>query len=270
MGIELTQRNLRLIIRIGKHSLSFATLDPALASAPPSFQPYVVKSGMSMAANLREALKGADLRDQGIRRAQVLLDVPVLMVPVEQFQENEMPELYRHAFPGHDQETVLYNVLPDLNAVTVFAINKDLKLVIDDNFSDTNFIVAMSPVWRHLYQRSFTGARNKLYGYFRERRLDVFSFQQSRFKFCNQFEVSNAHDILYFLLYVWNQLLLQPEHDELHLVGDLPEQEWLMDQLRRYLQKVYKINPSAELHQAPVTEVKGMPFDLMTLLTKGR
>ncbi len=270
MEIEQNQRNLRLVIRIGKHSLSFASIAPALSSAPVTFQPYVVKSGMSMAANLREALKGADLRSQDICKVQVLMDVPVLMVPVEQFQEPDIVELYRYAFPGHDQDAVLYNVLPDLNAVTVFAMNKDLKLVVDDNFSDAKFIVAMSPVWRHLYQRSFTGARNKLYGYFRERRLDVFSFQQNRFKFCNQFEVNNAHDILYFLLYVWKQLMLQPEHDELHLVGDLPEQEWLMDELRRYLQKVYKINPSAELHQAPATGVKGMPFDLMTLLTKGR
>jgi len=270
MLTEQSQRHIRLIIRIGKHSLSFATVEPAQAEASVTYEPYVVKSGMSMAANLREALKGADLAAQGIRKVQVLIDVPVLMVPVEQFQEQDMSEMYRHAFPGREQEAVLYNVLPDLNAVTVFSMNKDLKLVVDDNFSGSQFVVAMSPVWRHLYQRSFTGARAKLYGYYRERRLDIFAFQKNRFKFCNQFEVHHAHDVLYFLLYVWKQLMLQPEYDELHLVGDLPDQEWLVDEVRRYVQKAYVINPSAEFNSAPATQVKGMPFDLMTLLTKGR
>jgi hypothetical protein len=82
--------------------------------------------------------------------------------------------------------------------------------------------------------------------------------------------VHHAHDALYFLLYVWKQLMLQQETDELHLVGELPEQEWLMGELKKYVQKVYVINPSAEFNRAPATKIKGMPFDLMTLLTKGR
>ena len=69
----------------------------------------------------------------------------------------------------------------------------------------------MTPVWRHLHQRSFTGHRNKLYGYFHSKRLDLFSFQQNRFKFCNSFEASHAYDALYFLLYTWKLLRLEAE-----------------------------------------------------------
>ena len=107
-------------------------------------------------------------------------------------------------------------------------------------------------------------------GYFHDKQLDIFSFQQNRFKFCNSFETSRANDSLYFLLYVWKQLNLQPEHDEMHLVGDIPEKDWLLDELRKYLQKAYVINPTAEFNRAPATLIKGMPFDLMTLFTKGR
>jgi len=103
-----------------------------------------------------------------------------------------------------------------------------------------------------------------------DQKLEIFSFRQNRFKFYNQFETSHAYDVLYFLLYVWKQQQLNPEYDELHLVGELPEQEWLVGELRKYLQNVYVINPSAEFNRAPATKIKGMPFDLMTLLTKGR
>ena len=260
----------RLTIRVGKNTLSFTTTDATNTEQPITYEPYVVKSGVSMAANLREAFKTSDLLTTGARRAQVLIDSKPLLVPVEQFQESDIETHYRHSFAQSQQDSVTYNVLPDLNAVAIFSINKDLRLVINDHFSDVNLIHLMTPVWRYLHQRSFTGHRNKLYGYFHDKQLDIFSFQQNRFKFCNAFDTVRAHDSLYFLLYVWKQLNLQPEHDEMHLVGEIPEKDWLMQELRRYLQKAYALNPTAEFNRAPATQIKNMPFDLMTLLTKGR
>jgi len=56
----------------------------------------------------------------------------------------------------------------------------------------------------------------------------------------------------------------------MHIVGDIPEQEGLLQELKRYLGKVFIINPSADFQQAPATKVAGIPYDLMTLLVKGR
>ena len=274
MSNELNQQvgKGRIVIRIGQHHLSFSTFDATRAEAPITYEPYVVKSNMSIAANLREALKGAGLAQVGISKAMVLIDAPVLLIPVEVFEEAKMAVMYHQSFPCREQEQVLYNVLPDLNAVALFSVNKDLKLVLDDNFADVRTTAAMSPVWRHLHRRSFTSTRNKLYGYLHDQKIDVFSFHQNRFKFYNQFETTRSADALYFLLYVWKQLMLSQERDELHLVGDglTDGQDELANKLRRYLQNVFVINPSAEFNRAPATKVKGMPFDLVTLFTKGR
>lgn len=268
-GINRTRQ--RLTIRISRNSLSFAAIDPsAEAENPIFFEPCAVKNGISMAANLREAFKGAELPATGMTKARVLVDTPVLMTPVELFDEQTMATTYHHAYPHTEQEAVLFNVLPDLNAVAVFAINRDLKLVIDDHFEDVQFIAALTPVWRHLHQRSFTGQRGKLFGYFHDQKVDIFAFRQSRFKFCNQFNTNHAHDALYFLLYVWKQLMLDAEQDEMHLVGDIPDRELLTEELKKYIQKAYVINPSADFNRAPATQIDGMPYDLMTLFTKGR
>ena len=53
-------------------------------------------------------------------------------------------------------------------------------------------------------------------------------------------------------------------------MGDIPEQQWLLSELKKYLQKAYVINPVADFNQAPVTQIKGMPYDLQTLFVKGR
>lgn len=264
----------KITIRIGKSSLSFTAFDVTETSRPLRFEPYVVKGGISMPANLREAFKQNELMvsDNHIQQVQVLVDTPSLLVPIEQFEEPLIETLFNHSFPAKDEEKriVLYNVLPALNTVCIYAINKDLHKVLNDRFERVQFIQAMTPVWHYLHQRSFTGHRNKLYGYFHEKQLDIFSFQQNRFKFANSFEAAHLSDALYFLLYVWKQLRLDAHYDEIHLVGDIPDRDALLQELKRYVQKAYLINPAADFQQAPATEITGMPYDLMTLLTKGR
>lgn len=266
----INQEKRRIVIRIGQRHLSFSSLDATDTEAPVTYEPYVMKSGIAVAANLREALKDAELREQGFNKVLVMIDAPVLLIPVEQFEESTMAEMYNQSFPNREQEKLLFNVLPDLNAVAVFSINKDLSTVISDNFKEISMTNVLAPVWRYMHRRSFTGARAKLYGYFHDQKLDIFAFQQNRFKFSNQFKTNRPQDALYFLLYVWKQLVYNFEYDELHLMGDMPDREWLLDELHKYLKKVYVINPGAEFNDAPATQIKNMPFDLVTLFTKGR
>lgn len=261
----------KMIIRIGRNTLSFTMPNLSDNERPYIHEPYTVKGGISMAANLREAFKTADLMAIDTRRAQVLIDTPSMLVPVEQFEEDSIVTIFNHTFPsGDEQRTILYNVLPNLKSVCLFAINRDLRGVLCDKFDDVVFIQSMTPVWRYLHQRSFTGHRNKLYAYFHERQLDIFCFQQNRFKFCNSFDASKAEDAIFFVAYVWNQLQLSPKFDELHLMGDIPEKNFVVEKLKRYIQKVFVINPQVDFNEHPVTAIKGVPFDLQTLVVKGR
>lgn len=256
-------RRPRLTIRIGKHSLSFSALNTDNSNSI-TYEPYTVRSGISTAANLREAFREIDLLRNGWQRAMVLIDSPVLMIPIEEFNEAHKETLYRHAITGHEGETVMSVVLPTLNAVAVYSINKDLKLVIDDHFGDVRFTHVCAPVWNHLYRRSFTGVRMKLYAYFHDKKIDVFSFQQNRFRFTNSFDTNLAPDAVYFILNVWKQLAFDNKRDELHLVGELPDRNMLTQELKAFVQNVYVINPKAEFNRAPITEIKNLPYDLLT------
>ncbi len=257
----------RLTIRIGQYSLSFSAVEEGNANQI-VFEPYTVRSGMSMSANLRAALKEIDLLNNGWQRAEVLLDSPVLMIPVDLFDEKQKDALYHHAMTGHERETILYNVLPSLNSVAVYSINKDLKLVIDDHFNDVRFTHVCVSVWNHLYRKSFTGVRMKLYAYFHDKKLDVFSFQQNRFKFTNSFDTNLAPDAVYFILNVWKQLAYNNKRDELHLAGELPDRETLEKELRSFIHNVYVVNPSAEFNNSPITEIRNIPYDLVTHFMK--
>lgn len=266
-GNNMIIKSPRLVIRIGSNTLSFSALDTENAGRL-IFEPYTVRSGISIAANLREAFKKMSLLHNNWQRAMVMIDSPVLMIPVDEFNENRMEVLYHHTISGHENDTMVYTVLPSLNAVAVYPINKDLKLVIDDHFNDVRISHVCASVWNHLYRRSFTGVRMKLYAYFHDRKLELFSFKQNRFRFTNSFDTALAPDAIYFILNVWKQIAFDNKRDELHLAGELPDKENLISELRSFIRNVYVINPKAEFNRASITEIQGLPYDLMTYFVK--
>lgn len=247
----------RTIIRIGQQSLLFGR--------DGKFVPYTVKSGMSMAANLREAFRECDILSGYHDRAMVLTDTPTLLIPMEEYDRSTEDEMYRFTFPGRQHEATLSYVIPELNCVAVFGINKDVRMVIGDNFSDVRIMPMMASVWTHLHQTSYAGQTQKLYAYFQEKRLHIFAFGKNRLRFSNSFTSMEVMDSTYYIMYVWQQLSLNHRKDELFVVGNTSKDDALRTELRKYLQNVYDIHPSSEFNRAPITQVPNMPYDIICL-----
>ena len=231
------------------------------------YEPYSTRGGISAAANLREALKTSTLLSRPYDRADVLIDTPMLLVPLDEFQEDEAPLLYAHTFPGYNQHHITHVIIAELYCVAVFAVNKDLLTVVGDHFAQHRFMPVSLPVWRHLRVQANNSQRKRLYAYFHDAQVEMFSCWQNRIRFYNTFPATQEHDALYYLLYVWRQMGLNAETDELHIAGEPAHQDWLTERLRQFLRNVSIINPSDDLMNAPATQTAGMPYDLMTLLS---
>lgn len=257
------EKNNRMTIRVANGRLSFAIADME-SGQQVAYEQFVAKSGVSMAANLREAFKTADLLQRSAKAARVLVDTPWLMIPIEEYEESNNETLFMHAFPDTTGATIVGNVLPDLNAVVLFPLNRDLKLVVEDHYSDVVYTCLMRPVWNYLHHRSFIGNRRKLFAYFHDNVMELFSYERNRFVFCNRYDVQTTKDIVYFTLFVWKQLALDQMRDELIIAGDMPDKENMLETLRLYVSTVIVLNPSACFNRAPMTQIKGMTLDLIT------
>ena len=256
----------RMLIRIGNKTLDFATpLDDTPASV--DYEPYVVKSGMSMAANLREAFREKGIDTDSRQRVQVLCNVPTLIVPIEEYDESLQEELYDHAYPGRQHEVVMHQVVPELNCVIVYAVNKDVRMVVTDHFADARFMPVIVPVMQRLHQKSYTGQARKLFAYFHDGELTILSYGKNRLKFCNTFTATETADSTYFILYVWQQLAMDFKHDELYVAG-LPDNGTdLRAEVKKYVANVYPVSASAELNRAAITQLPGITYDVIAYLT---
>ncbi|MBR5687730.1 MAG: DUF3822 family protein [Prevotella sp.] len=244
----------QLIIRISEQSMAFATAHYDEADKI-EFEPFHLRNGISAAANLREAFKSSPLLSRHYDHVEVMVNSPVLLVPLDEFQEEEAPVLYRHTYLGHDDEDIAHVIIAELYSVAVFALQKDLKTVVEDHFTDIHYQPVSLPVWRHLRIEANNGQRKKLFAYFHDKQVEMFYSWQNRVKFYNTFQTAEEYDSLYYLLYVWRQTGLNAETDELRLVGEIPHEEWLTERLRHFLRNVSVINPSDN-------HTKDMPYDM--------
>lgn len=234
------------------------------------YTPYIVRSGISLAANLRSALQEVAIHADKEQAARVLISSEYILIPTQEFDEENMELMLTHAFPHLRSFVACYNVLPELNAVAVFPVNKDFNTVLTDHFSQVSYVTLMSPVWRQMHHRSFTGQRRKLYVYFHEDKMELFAFRQNRFCFCNTYNPHDVQDMVYFVLAVWKSLGMDVNDDELHIAGNTTLRDALDVELHRYLGNVYYINPVAEFNRAPITRISNMPYDLLTLFIRNR
>ena len=137
----------KLIIRIGKNTLSFTMPNATDTEQPVIFEPFVVKGGISMTANLREAFKTVNLMATDTRRVQVLVDTPSMLVPIEQFEEEDIEPLFDHTFPNKSSRRIVhYNVLPkEENFPRAFCLLAASSLQTDENTVVTNSPKGKSP-----------------------------------------------------------------------------------------------------------------------------
>ena len=250
-----------LVIRISDNSLSFTKKSDNESDV--TFEPYDVKGGISIAANLREAFKTSALLGQSYDKVTVLIDSPTMVIPLDDFDSDEMEEQYRYVHPQSEGCRIGLCVLPAFRNMAVFGINKDLRNVICDHFGDTTIKPVLASVWDFLLKRSYGSNSRKLYAYFHDGKMDLCSFARNRFTFTNCFKVDNTDDTLYFILAAWKQVGGVAKTDELYLAGAIPDRDALIEKAKHFLSRVFCINPSADFNRARLTQNADLTLDLM-------
>ena len=261
---NISDKKLRLTIRFSRNNMAFAVGAPQ-ENGMLVYEPYEMNMGISVAANLREAFKVSELLQSGYKRLLAEMDTPVMLMPIDDFGTQDIETLYHHTYHRQGNEEILSSILPDLNAIAVFAINKDLKLVIDDHFKDIRIQPLMQSVWTHIYRHMYAGPWRKLFAYFHEKRMEVFCFQQNRFRFSNSYEVENEHDALYYLLYIWKLTGMDTEKDELCLIGDTPYLNGFIDKAKQHLKLCRLINQEVYFSNSQLAKRKELPYDMKAI-----
>ena len=210
------------------------------------FEPYAMKSGISIAANLREAFKTSDLLSRAGSKVTVLVE-----------------EQYDMTYPSLKGMSVETCVLPAFSNRVAFAVEKDVKTVLCDNFEKVKLRSLMISVWEFLQRRNGAANNKKLYAYFHDGKIDICSFHRNRFTFANTFDADNIQNEMYYILGAWKLIGAKAANDDLFMCGKIDNREQLTAELKNFLSRVFYINPSADFNRVPATQIMNFPLDTM-------
>ncbi len=251
----------KFIIRTTDASIAFALLDEGEKGV--EYKLYDTNRGMSIAANLREAFLSEPLLKRENGRIVVTVDAPVLLIPIDDYDENQAEEQYKYAFPDTENVVVYGTELPALKTIATFAVNKDLVVVLSDHFTELHFEPIMAHLWDFLMRRNEASPTKKMYLYFHEGKMEVCSFLRRRFTFANTFKAESEKDITYFTLGAWQQINAKGDKDELIMCGRIPQKDVLSKELGQYIERISCIDPATEFDKALFSKAENMPLDLM-------
>ncbi len=250
----------QFIIRTTERSLAFALHKDDQPNV--HYDTFPINANVSLAANLREAFNTNDLLRETTHDAVVTIDTPILLLPTDSFRQEDAQVEYLYAYPDTENAICRHVELPSLQTVAVFAVNKDLSMVLADHFVSLQLQPTLMRLWTYLLRRDGNKLHKTLYAYFYENKMHLCAFHRHRFVFANTFRVDNTQDATYYILAVWQQINFHAEHDVLVLSGQVPNISSTTDELHSFIPTIHSIVPSEEFPSAPFAS-KDMPLDLM-------
>lgn len=250
----------QLSLRISTERFTFAIYNP---DGDPAFRvaDYPTDCRRSLTANLKSICKDNLFVGQDYRLVRVLLaGVPCVVVPQEVFDSAREAEFYYACMPREGRQTVLHHVLP-AGLVLLYAVDRTFCQLLCEQFPGAHVQSSVVPVMEHLLARSRKNSRRTLYVYFHEKRMELYAFDAGKFLLHNIFRCTQSDDVLYYVLYVWQQLGFDQQTDELCLIGPMPGDATTFQGLQRYVAQVNTVHPIAEFRRAAYATEEG-DFDL--------
>jgi hypothetical protein len=146
---------------------------------------------------------------------------------------------------GADQ--IIYNRIRNAEAYVVFAIPEYVPEIARKYLPAVRFFHQSTP----LIESIFLNRRNKkdqvtVYLDVSKSLFDIVVIENKKLILYNCFSFRDENDLIYFVLYVFEQLKLDPEKTELYLSGIITRRSRHYENLRKYIRHIYFDSPNPQ------------------------
>ena len=164
------------------------------------------------------------------------------LVPEDVFVEKEQKELMAFVFSSPDEKT-LHERLEESGCEMLYSIPSDVHDFFSRSLLRPTFTHAIVPLLIQWRKQSVINYPKQLYVALHEDTMDAVCFDRDTMLFINSFQFDSANDILYYLLYIWKQIGLDQQKDQLILFANSRVYETLKETLQTYVLQVEYMQP---------------------------
>ncbi|PZX17916.1 uncharacterized protein DUF3822 [Breznakibacter xylanolyticus] len=212
-----------LSIRIAPDGFSFCVLDPI-------YNRFILfKEGRFKKIDGHWQQTIALLRNEplfllGFKRKTIVIENdPIALVPNALYRPENAGELIDGTYAvDRTGMHILENPMRMVDAVNLFMVPDTLHGVIRDLFPDVRMLHHVTPLLEATMLDDYSSPeRHFVHLYFRHGVFDVLVMGQRDLKLINRFSFSDDNEVVYYLLFVFEQLKLQPGKTDVIVAGDI-------------------------------------------------
>ena len=231
-----------LLIRLGTDGFYFAILHSSTATMPPMAF-YAIDETLSMTANLKRFVKEQQWHTQSFQQVEVIVDSErFTLMPLEHFEDEQAELVFGYNLSPRENEQIEYNILSKSNIVVLFGFDRSAAHWLKEQIGPIHLHAGAALLIEQFTARQRGQTSQALYAYISAHAMGLYAFQQDKLLSANTQFCSSAADRLYFLLYLWKQLLFDAEQDTLYLCGERKIIDPIVGQLQKYIRHVISIN----------------------------
>jgi hypothetical protein len=141
------------------------------------------------------------------------------MVPDSLFDESKKAELLTFCYEPIAQDDILFNTIHNLHAKIIFPISKVVNELIHPLFKHYRVVHSATAFIEGLILENKNNSDKKTYADFHADFFQIVITEGKNILFCNSFAYKTAEDIAYYILFLYEQLGLNPEEIPLTLSG---------------------------------------------------
>ena len=255
--------NYIMSIRLRSDGLSFSVYNP---SEKESFlyKEVSFERGRNYISSLKEIFFENEFFSWHYKKVNVIcVSYPYTIIPKELFQEKYKTEILTFTTSAVEKYC-LSNVLMNEHAELVFGIEDEVYEFCSRSLVNPYFVHHITPILPLLRKLSCNSLSKQLFVNLHRQSIDIIGYAQGSLIFINSFEYKQTEDIVYYVLYVWKQMGMSQQSDQLSLLGESSACQYLNKILKDYIQYIKLLGMPSEAYLLGA-DVAQTPLDVIAL-----
>ena len=256
----------KLSIQVGLNGLSFCVADTiankVLDSGKVTFKtastPYLIQKA------LKSLLEEKNIEQNDFSEVVVVHRNNLFsLVPNDLFNKEELPNYLKFNTKLLANDHIVFDEVETFDIVNVYVPFTNVNNYIFGLFGEFEFKHSGTVLLQALSAQKNLPSEPVCYVYVAEKDIEVVVLSQKRMIFYNHFDYRTKEDFIYYVLFVYEQLGLNPEVTPLKLFGCVEEDDDLYKITYEYIAEIAVFSPSGSM--ATFQEIDGANIDFSIL-----
>lgn len=199
-----------------------------------------IKNDLDFAEILEQVVRSHEWLSLPYRSIKILFENPTsTLIPASLFSENDIELYARFNFLLPDDHTCLNNHIKSIDAYLIYYISSKLTKKIQQLFpgyklssASANLIEALILNYKNV------GYGKRMFVNVKKTFLDIAIIEDKKVLFFNTFSYQSVEDFIYYIIFVIEQLNINPEHIDLTFSGIIDKKSKLFETAYTYIRNI--------------------------------